>query len=150
MRQNFGGGFVPQVATEDISRRVDAIQVDTTGAVAAMNQISEIIAVEAPNRFRRPTYAGNAVQTVNAFNLAEKYQVPVFFLFPGQGSQHPGMARDLYAAVSYAQPLSPSLSVGLTGKLTLGENVMFPLRRHRDLSEAEMRESGLKLSPLNT
>jgi electron transfer flavoprotein alpha subunit len=29
-------------------------------------QISEIIAVEAPNRFRRPTYAGNAVQTVEA------------------------------------------------------------------------------------
>jgi len=29
-------------------------------------QISEIIAVEAPNRFQRPTYAGNAVQTVEA------------------------------------------------------------------------------------
>jgi electron transfer flavoprotein alpha subunit len=29
-------------------------------------QISEIIAVEAPNRFKRPIYAGNAVQTVEA------------------------------------------------------------------------------------
>ncbi|MBX2805406.1 MAG: electron transfer flavoprotein subunit alpha/FixB family protein [Hyphomicrobiales bacterium] len=29
-------------------------------------QISEIIAIEAPNRFQRPTYAGNAIQTVEA------------------------------------------------------------------------------------
>jgi electron transfer flavoprotein alpha subunit len=35
-------------------------------ALLDVPQISEIIAVDAPNRFRRPIYAGNAVQTVES------------------------------------------------------------------------------------
>ena len=35
-------------------------------ALLDVPQISEIIAVEAPNRFKRPIYAGNAIQTVEA------------------------------------------------------------------------------------
>lgn len=46
------------VSAKNILPRI-AAQLDTP-------QISEILSVEAPNRFQRPTYAGNAVQTVEA------------------------------------------------------------------------------------
>lgn len=52
-------------------------------------QISEIIAVEAPNRFRRPTYAGNAVQTVEApagHKLVITVRTTVFSAAPEGGS----------------------------------------------------------------
>ncbi|MEJ2123710.1 MAG: FAD-binding protein [Alphaproteobacteria bacterium] len=55
----YGALIAPATATaKNFMPRVAAL-LDTP-------QISDIIAVEAPNRFKRPIYAGNAVQTVEA------------------------------------------------------------------------------------
>jgi electron transfer flavoprotein alpha subunit len=67
-------------------------------------QISEIIAVEAPNRFRRPTYAGNAVQTVEApaaLKLVITVRTTVFPAAPEGGN----------AAIETVEPPAP---VGLS------------------------------------
>jgi phthiocerol/phenolphthiocerol synthesis type-I polyketide synthase E len=69
---------------------------------------------------------------------------PVVFMFPGQGSQYPGMAAGLYATeplvkrtIDYCcRVLKPELGLDL-------RRVLFPAARRRSTADAELRDTAL-------
>lgn len=80
----------------------------------------------------------------------------IAFIFPGQGSQSVGMARDLYEASPTAQavldeiaaaldfPLLSLMFEGPAEELTLTENAQPALLAHAAAANAMLREAGLK------
>ncbi len=83
-------------------------------------QISEIVTVEAPNRFTRPIYAGNALQTVEApsgMKLVITVRAPAFQA-AGEGGSAPVEAIQAPALVGISQFEGEELSASDRPELT--------------------------------
>jgi electron transfer flavoprotein alpha subunit len=90
-------------------------------------QISDIIAVEAPNRFKRPIYAGNAIQTVEApadIKLVITVRVTAFAAAPEGGAAAPVEATPAPAAAGLSAFVGEELSVSDRPELTAARVVI--------------------------
>ncbi len=89
-------------------------------ALIDVPQISDIIAVEAPNRFKRPIYAGNAIQTVEApagMKLVITVRVTAFSAAP-EGGAAPVETVAAPAAAGLSEFVGEELSVSDRPELT--------------------------------
>jgi electron transfer flavoprotein alpha subunit len=95
-------------------------------ALLDVPQISEIIAVEAPNRFRRLIYAGNAVQTVEADPSAKLVATIRITAFPAaaQGGGAPIETVAAPAPLGLSQFVSEELSASDRPELTAARIVI--------------------------
>jgi electron transfer flavoprotein alpha subunit len=89
-------------------------------ALLDVPQVSDIIAVEASNRFKRPIYAGNAVQVVEV-EAGTKLVITVrttAFTAEDEGGQAPAEAVAVPGAVGISQFAGEELSVSTRPELT--------------------------------
>jgi electron transfer flavoprotein alpha subunit len=95
-------------------------------ALLDVPQISEIIAVEAPNRFRRLIYAGNAVQTVEADPSAKLVATIRITAFPAavQGGSAPIETVAAPAPLGLSQFVGEELSASDRPELTAARIVI--------------------------
>jgi electron transfer flavoprotein alpha subunit len=95
-------------------------------ALIDVPQISDIIAVEAPNRFKRPIYAGNAIQTVEApadMKLVITVRVTAFAAAP-EGGAASAEAISAPGAAGLSDFIGEELSVSDRPELTAARIVI--------------------------
>ncbi len=92
-------------------------------------QISEILAVESPNIFRRPIYAGNAIQTVEA-GAGKKVITVRTTTFKAAADGGSAAVEKIAAATD------PGLSKFIGEELSKSERPELNLRQDRDLGRA--------------